>query len=147
MLPKMSGTDVLKNIRYEKKLAHLPVIIISARSDESDIVTLLELGADDYLPKPFSTKVLLVKVKNLIQKEQERKEHLSYENTDVDINIGQLHFNSEKHIATLNKVNLELSATEFSILQTLLSDIGRTFTRDELMEKAKVVNIIHLKEP
>lgn len=137
MLPKVNGIDVLKNIRYEKKLRHLPVIIISARQEESDIVTLLELGADDYLPKPFSTKVLLVKVKTLIQKEKERSLSSSENTKRASIIIGPLELNSERHTLKLNGKNTELSATEFSILETLLSDVGRTFTRDELMEKAK----------
>lgn len=136
MLPRLSGTDVLKSIRYKMEFS-LPVIIISAKTDESDIVTLLELGADDYLPKPFSLKVLLVKVKTLIQKEQAKNENLELKSKNSVLKIGTFEFDSERHRATLDGKSLDLSATEFSILDTLLSDIGRTFTRDELMEKAK----------
>ena len=77
MLPKIDGSDVLKHIRYEKGLKDLPVIIVSAKTDESDVVTALELGADDYLCKPFSSKILLVKVKSLIKKNKVFSNRLS----------------------------------------------------------------------
>lgn len=136
MLPRLSGTDVLKTICYKME-SSIPVIIISAKTDESDIVTLLELGADDYLPKPFSLKVLLVKVKTLIQKEQEKNENLESKSKNSALKIDKFEFDSERHKATLDGKSLDLSATKFPILDTFLSDIGRTFTRDELMEKAK----------
>lgn len=135
MLPEVNGLDIIKVIRYEKGLKALPIIVVSAKTDESDIVTALELGADDYLPKPFSSKILLVKVKALLKKQDELKQH-SFDNKDT-INIDGITFDNKRHIVLKDGKELTLTATEFTLLGTLLSDVGRTFSREQLMDSTK----------
>lgn len=133
MLPEVNGIDVLKNIRFERKLKNLPIIVVSAKSDESDVLTGLELEADDYITKPFSSKILLAKVKSLIRKETERTAGVE----GGVINILGLIYDPHKHTATKDGAEIPLTATEFTLLGTLLSEVGRTFSREMLMDAVK----------
>lgn len=135
MLPKVSGIDVLKYIRYEKHLKDLPVIIVSAKTDEVDIVTALELGADDYLCKPFSSKILLVKVKSLIKKKKDIPNQTS--NVKSEYVYKTLKLNTLRHECFINDKEVYLTATEFKIITLLLEEQGVTFTRSRLAELTK----------
>ena len=135
MLPKIDGSDVLKHIRYEKGLKDLPVIIVSAKTDESDVVTALELGADDYLCKPFSSKILLVKVKSLIKKNKVFSNNLS--DTKPEFTYKTLKVNTLKHECFIDGKEIYLTATEFNIITTLINAEGVTFTRPRIAELTK----------
>ena len=135
MLPKIDGSDVLKHIRYEKGLRDLPVIIVSAKTDESDVVTALELGADDYLCKPFSSKILLVKVKSLIKKNKVFVNSLS--DTKTEFTYKTLKVNTLKHECYIDGKEIYLTATEFNIITTLINAEGVTFTRPRIAELTK----------
>lgn len=134
MLPKISGIDVLKYIRYEKHLKDLPIIIVSAKTDEVDIVTALELGADDYLCKPFSSKILLVKVKTLIKKTEETTPSNAAKKEYV---YKTLKLNTLRHECYIGEKEVYLTATEFKIITLLLEEQGVTFTRSRLAELTK----------
>lgn len=134
MLPKVSGIDVLKHIRYEKHLKDLPVIIVSAKTDESDIITALELGADDYLCKPFSSKILLVKVKTLIKKTEDATLSQASKNEYI---YKTLRINTLRHECYIGDKEVYLTATEFKIITLLLEEQGVTFTRSRLAELTK----------
>lgn len=135
MLPKIDGSDVLKHIRYEKGMKDLPVIIVSAKTDESDVVTALELGADDYLCKPFSSKILLVKVKSLIKKNKVFSNSLS--DTKPEFTYKTLKVNTLKHECFIDGKEIYLTATEFNIITTLINAEGVTFTRSRIAELTK----------
>lgn len=135
MLPKIDGSDVLKHIRYEKGLKDLPVIIVSAKTDESDVVTALELGADDYLCKPFSSKIMLVKVKSLIKKNKVFSNRLP--DTKTEFTYKTLKVNTLKHECFIDGKEIYLTATEFNIITTLINAEGVTFTRSRIAELTK----------
>ncbi len=139
MLPGISGLEVLKNLRFVMNLKSLPVIIASARTEESDIITGLELGADDYLPKPFSPKVLTAKVKALLRRVQGDREASAGE-TPVQRNISTpagLTMDPLRHTCYFKGEEIAFTATEFALLYLMASESGRVFTRNQLISTVK----------
>lgn len=133
MLPVMDGLEVLKRIRYERK-SDVPVIIESARGEESDIVSGLEIGADDYLSKPFSPMVLVAKVRSLLRRvssDRTQKERKTYTETD------HLAMDMDKRTCLQDGIPIPLTATEFILLFTLAGEEGRVFTRGQLIATTK----------
>jgi two-component system phosphate regulon response regulator PhoB len=131
MLPGMDGFRVLKKIRGEPGLKGVPVIITTARGEEADIVAGLELGADDYVVKPYSPKVLIARVRAALRRREEAEED-SGEKTFW--RQGKLSLDAAKHEALLDEQPLELSATEFSLLRHFLSRPDRVFSRNQIIE-------------
>jgi two-component system phosphate regulon response regulator PhoB len=130
MLPELSGIEVLKTIRYTWAMTDLPVIIVSARTDESDIIMGLELGADNYLSKPFSPKVLVANVRALLRRAAQRPQEAV---PDEKIQVGKLRIDGERHEAYWDKALLNLTASEFSLLKLLASSPGRVYTRNQII--------------
>jgi len=132
MLPGVSGIEVLKTVRFMWHKRELPIIIVSARTDESDIITGLELGADNYLPKPFSPKVLVANVKALLRR---TASVLPTEDAarPALIEAGELTIDPDRHEAFWEKEQLSLTASEFSLLSLLASSPGRVYTRGQLI--------------
>ncbi len=128
MLPGVSGTDVLKSIRAHSKIAATPVLMLTARSQESDKVLGLELGADDYVTKPFSPRELSARVKALLRRAEPPK-------SSAVLKAGALQMDCEKHIVTLKNKPLELTHKEFNLLRVLLEARGRLLTRDQLLDR------------
>jgi DNA-binding response OmpR family regulator len=133
MLPRLNGLDVLRQLR---QTSSTPVLMLTARSEEADRVIGLEIGADDYLTKPFSVRELVARVRALL-----RRNELIRQTLDADrgrakdmLVLGSLQLDPQKHIARLNDVVLDLSPTEFSFLQLLLRSPGRAFSRAYLIE-------------
>ncbi|MDY4611139.1 MAG: response regulator transcription factor [Sphaerochaetaceae bacterium] len=139
MLPGISGLEVLKNLRFVMNLKSLPVIIASARTEESDIITGLELGADDYLPKPFSPKVLTAKVKALLRRVQGDREAPT--NGDIAqknvITPAGLTMDPLRHTCSFKGEEINFTATEFALLYLMVSESGRVFTRNQLISTVK----------
>ncbi len=132
-LPKKGGLDVLKTIRYSYEM-DTRIIIVSARTEESDIITGLELGADNYLPKPFSPKVLVANVKALLRRgNEEEKESGKKESETPPLDVGALHIDFLTYKVSYDNVPLSLTATEFSLLALLASAPGRVFTRNQII--------------
>ncbi|MCH3917755.1 MAG: response regulator transcription factor [Spirochaetia bacterium] len=129
MLPRLNGLEVLKIARYELGYKELPILIASARSEESDIITGLELGADDYLTKPFSAKVLTAKVKARLRHEKK--------NEDGPLSRQGLTMDPSKRECTFEGTSLILTASEFNLLLLLFRNEGRVFTRDQLISSTK----------
>ncbi|BAF59851.1 MAG: response regulator transcription factor [Pelotomaculum sp.] len=132
MLPEMDGYDVLQKLKADRETAVTPVIILSAKTEEVDKVLGLELGADDYITKPFSPREVVARVKARLRrksappaKQEARKE----------IRIGSLVIRPEKYEAVLDGKKLELTPKEFELLHLLADNPGRVFTRDILLEK------------
>lgn len=131
MLPGIGGIDILKYIRYESQKKKLPVIIASALTEDVDIVTALELGADDYITKPFSPRVLIAKIKSVL-----RRVDTSEKGPDTISSLG-LTMNQLSRTCRIADENIPLKATEFEVLFTLTERPEKVFTRKELIESIK----------
>lgn len=127
MLPNMEGLEILKEIRAQERI---PIIFLSAKSDEIEKIIGLELGADDYMSKPFSLKELVARIKTILRRSQNKHDDLS-----ANIHHGTLHMDASRMEVTLNGAPIELSAKEFKLLHHLASHPGQVFTREQLMEK------------
>jgi two-component system phosphate regulon response regulator PhoB len=130
MLPGLSGFDVCRELRAGERTREIPIIIISAKSEETDQVVGFSLGADDYVTKPFSVKVLLQRIKAL-----QRRIEGGAEPVDVVEHLG-VRIDRVRHRAFLHGKELELTPTEFRLLECLLRQPGRAFTRHQLMDAA-----------
>jgi DNA-binding response OmpR family regulator len=133
MLPQMDGLEVLRRIR---QTSSTPVLMLTARGEETDRVIGLELGADDYLTKPFSMREFIARVRALLRRADIVQQILSADQgeADVPLTYKSLHLNSHTHMATLDNETLDLSPTEFSLLDLLLRSPGRAFSRSYLLD-------------
>lgn len=131
-LPGMDGLDVARHIRKDPS-RHTPIIMLTARADESDELIGLELGADDYIPKPFSPRIIIARVNALLRRAEAVRE------SNLPIKIADLEINPTAHSLTRNGIAIELTPTEFSLLVTMASQPGRVFTRLQLLEAAQGV--------
>ena len=127
MLPDISGLDVCRQIKNDKKLSNTSIIMLTAKSEEVDRIVGFELGADDYVTKPFSVRELILRVKVLMKK------HTSSEDTDKSITLGSIHMNLDAHEVQINEEDITLTALEFKLLKHLLLRKGRVQTRDQLL--------------
>lgn len=127
MLPDADGLDVCRYLRSEPRLAAIPIIMLTARSDETDRIVGLETGADDYVVKPFSPKELVARIRAVLR----RRDTKSVSGT---IAIGTLVIDPEHFQVTVAGKPVELTATEFRILEVLARQPGRVFSRDQLIE-------------
>jgi two-component system phosphate regulon response regulator PhoB len=130
MLPTLSGIDVCRELRAGERTREIPIIILSAKSEETDQVVGFSLGCDDYVTKPFNLKVLLQRIKALL-----RRIESGSEPTDVvehlDVKIDRV-----RHRAFSGGRELDLTPTELRLLECLLRQPGRAFTRHQLMDAA-----------
>ena len=127
MLPDMSGLDICRQIKNDKKLSDTSIIMLTAKSEEVDRIVGFELGADDYVTKPFSIRELILRVKVLIKK------HTTTEHKDTSISLGSIYMNLDAHVVKINKKDIILTALEFKLLKHLLQRKGRVQTRDQLL--------------
>jgi two-component system phosphate regulon response regulator PhoB len=130
MLPALSGQDVLRELRSGERTRTIPVIILTAKAEETDQVVGFSLGADDYVTKPFGMKVLLQRIKAL-QRRLERQG----ESTEVVEHLG-VRIDRVRHRAYVRDKEVDLTPTEFRLLECLLRQPGRAFTRTQLMDAA-----------
>lgn len=133
MLPRLDGLSVLRQLRQRSAT---PVLMLTARSEETDRVVGLEVGADDYLTKPFSVRELIARVRALLRRNELIRQTLAADRSDANNMLvrGPLKLDPQTHIATLDSIELDLSPTEFSLLQLLLRSPGRAFSRAYLIE-------------
>jgi two-component system phosphate regulon response regulator PhoB len=130
MLPGLGGLDVCRELRAGEKTKNIPIVIITARSEETDEVIGLSMGADDYVTKPFSNKVLLQRIKVILRRSETAKE-----NTDVTEHLG-VKVDRMRHQVMVEEKRLDLTPTEFRLLEALIRQPGRAFTRHQLMDAA-----------
>lgn len=129
MLPEVDGLEVCKILRRDTATASIPIIMLTAKAGEIDRVLGLELGADDYVTKPFSPRELLLRVKNLLKRRQEPeadKEQLRFEGLVIDI---------PRHLVLVGNEKVELTATEFKLLVLLAQRVGRVQPRERLLKE------------
>jgi len=133
MLPKLDGLEVLRHIR---QTSSTPVLMLTARGQETDRVVGLELGADDYLTKPFSMRELIARVRALLRRAQVIQQILQADQnaTGVPLTYNRLHLNPESHLVTVDGVPLDLSPIEFALLHLFLRSQGRAFSRAYLLD-------------
>ena len=126
MLPEMDGLEVCKLLRRDAKTSAIPIIMLTARASEIDRIVGLELGAADYVPKPFSPRELVLRVKK-------RLEQSSGETAKNAYAFGPLQVDVSRHLVTVRGRRVELTATEFKLLVLLLQRIGHVQSRDQLL--------------
>jgi len=129
MLPKLSGLEVCKEIRREGQLARLPILVLTARGEEADRVVGLELGADDYVTKPFSPRELVARVKALL-----RRASPAAADSEKPIEVGKLLIDPASYRVTRNEKLVPLSTLEFRLLYYLAAHPNKVFTRDQLLD-------------
>jgi DNA-binding response OmpR family regulator len=127
MLPEIDGLDVCKRLRADVQTATLPIIMVTAKAEESDTVIGLELGADDYVTKPFSPKALIARVKALFRRVERAQEEPTV------WTYGPILLDSSRHEVKVGKEDVSLTAKEFGLLAYLLRHPGRVLTRDVLL--------------
>lgn len=128
MLPELDGLEVCKRVRGHPDTAMLPIIMLTAKAEESDTIVGLELGADDYVTKPFSPKTLVARVKALVR----RLERQPVEPA-AQYQYGPLILNPARHEVSIDKQEVALTAKEFGLLEHLLRHPGRVLTREVLL--------------
>ena len=127
MLPGMSGLDLCKQIRADKSLQNLAIIMLTAKGEEVDRIIGFELGADDYVTKPFSVRELILRVKVILKKQTD-----TTENHEL-IEFGPISLNLDAHEVLINDDEIILTALEFKLLKHLIQRRGRVQTRDQLL--------------
>ncbi len=128
MLPEIDGLEVCKLLRRDPATAAIPVIMLTAKAAEIDRVLGLELGADDYVTKPFSPRELVLRVRKLLERRQKptpKSDHFT---------IGDLTLDIPRHLVTVAGKRIDLTATEFKLLTTLMQRRGRVQSRDQLLQ-------------
>ena len=132
MLPGMDGFDVCRALRQDKSTRDIPIIMLTARGEESDIITGLEIGADDYITKPFSPRVVVSRIKSVL-----RRGSRSTGSPDGRIEYGPVHIDQPRHIVSLDGKPLDLTATEFKLLAFLCGRPGWVFTRQQIVDNVR----------
>ena len=130
MLPGMDGLEVCKRLRSNPMTQQIPIVMLTARATEVDRIVGLELGADDYIPKPFSARELVARVKAVL-----RRTTAPTAPRDTPLTMGRLRLDPVRHEVTKDDTLLELSAMEFRLLEFFLRHRGRVFTRTQLLDQ------------
>ncbi|MBU5677309.1 response regulator transcription factor [Alkaliphilus sp. MSJ-5] len=130
MLPGMSGIEVCKRLHRIDEFENLPIIMLTAKSEEADRVLGLELGADDYITKPFSVRELIARIKAVLRRSEGRQESM-----EKIICVKNLIIDTEKHIVTINGDPIELTYKEFELLKILSENRGKVLSRNLLLDE------------
>jgi two-component system phosphate regulon response regulator PhoB len=128
MLPDLSGTEICRRVRQDPELASLPIVMLTAKADEVDRVVGLELGADDYVTKPFSPRELTLRVRAVLRR------RLPQSRNEKTLQHGALRIDPERHRCYVLGEEIPLTAKEFDLLRSLMERPGRVMTRDQLLD-------------
>jgi two-component system alkaline phosphatase synthesis response regulator PhoP len=132
MLPGMDGFDVCRALRSEKSTREIPVIMLTARGEEADVVTGLEIGADDYITKPFSPRVVISRIKSVLRRGQR-----SNEDPNGILEYGRIVVDQPRHLVKVNGETVDLTATEYKLLVFLAKRPGWVFTRQQIVDNVR----------
>lgn len=135
MLPGMDGHEVLRYLRSSKEYSDIPVIMLTAKNEEIDTVLGLEMGADDYLGKPFGSHELIARMKAVLRRTKKNEEVAKEEKDEEIIVVSDIIINKTTHEITINGELMELPLKEFELLYLLAKNRGRVFEREYLLEK------------
>ncbi|MCW2645135.1 MAG: two-component system, OmpR family, response regulator RegX3 [Pseudonocardiales bacterium] len=127
MLPGLSGTEVCRSLRAR---SHVPIIIVTARDAEVDKVVGLELGADDYVTKPFSSRELVARIRAVLRRGAEPEELMT-----STVEAGPVRMDVERHVVSVDGVQTPMPLKEFDLLELLLRNAGRVLTRGQLIDR------------
>ena len=136
MLPGMDGLEVTRYLRSNEETRDLPIVILTAKGEESDIITGLELGANDYISKPFSPKVLVARIRAILRRRRKESETVSEKIKQE----GDLIIDRTRHIVTLEGNPLDLTLSEFDLLSFLAEKKGWVFTRGQIVDAIRGEN-------
>tara|TARA_Y100000589_G_scaffold327571_1_gene369693 strand:+ start:793 stop:1509 length:717 start_codon:yes stop_codon:yes gene_type:complete len=131
MLPGIDGKEVCRQLKWNQQTRHIPIIMLTAKGEESDIVSGLELGADDYMVKPFSAKVLIARIRKALRCDETmttRMDSLSH------TRIGSIQIDKDRHEVCVNGIPVNMTGSEFKILMFLASRPGFVRTREQIIE-------------
>ncbi|MGL1892363.1 MAG: response regulator transcription factor [Spirochaetaceae bacterium] len=135
MLPGIDGFDVCRGLKQEKNSRNIPIIMLTARGEDTDIVSGLELGAEDYITKPFSPKILVARIRTVL-----RRAAGNTEDDEETLNINGIYMDISKHIVKIESDKIDLSTTEFDILRVLMSSPGWVYSRNQIIDAVKGSN-------
>ena len=127
MLPGMDGLELCRILRAEPATKRLPIIMLTAKAEETDKIVGLEMGADDYLTKPFSPKELMARIRAVFRRNQPPEE------AKAVLNYGKITLDGERHVVSVSKKEVELTAKEFGLLEYLLKRPGRVLSREQIL--------------
>lgn len=132
MLPHMDGFEICRHLRLER--SYVPILMLTSRAEEMDRVLGLEMGADDYLTKPFSIRELIARVKAIFRRVESLSRSSDNGHDSVPLRIGELEIDSRKRKITLSGQPVELTVKEFDLLKLFSSNPGRAYSRESLLE-------------
>ncbi|CCH51558.1 Phosphate regulon transcriptional regulatory protein phoB [Fibrisoma limi BUZ 3] len=141
MMNDIDGLDLCRLMKRDNSLSHIPFVMLTARADEIDAVTALELGADEYLIKPIRIRELITRIKKILIRTQPvplllaEPEPIEVTPDDKVLSFKKLTMNIEQHRVLIDTEAIDLTYTEFKLLQLLISKPGRVYTRNQIMEK------------
>ncbi len=128
MLPKMDGLTVMRRLTENEELKKIPVIMLTAKGEEADVITGLELGADDYVTKPFSPRILVARIRSVLRR------NTTIPTDSQEIRIHELYIDTGRRIVLANKKPVELTYTEFQIISFLAMRPGWVYTRSQIID-------------
>lgn len=137
MLPGQDGLDVCRTIRDQENTKNIPIIMLTARSEEDDIVAGLNIGADDYVTKPFSPKVLIARVQSILRRTPSEDSEQGGQQRNKIISLHGLLIDPGRHEVICKGKQIQLTNTEFTILNLLAEKAGWVFTRQQIIDRAR----------
>jgi two-component system phosphate regulon response regulator PhoB len=132
LLPSVDGLEVCRVLKNDIRTKHIPVVMLTAKGEEADMVTGLEMGADDYLAKPFSPRVLIARIKAVLRRRQQ-----AMADDETPITIGDFVIHPGRHEVTIASKPIDLTLTEFRLLQFLAQRPGWAFSRSQIVDAVK----------
>jgi two-component system, OmpR family, alkaline phosphatase synthesis response regulator PhoP len=135
LLPKVDGLDVCKQLKSDPKTQHIPIVMLTAKSEEVDMVTGLECGADDYITKPFSPRVLLARIRSVLRRRA--KAAAAADDDPEALRISNLLIHPGRHEVLVNGEAIDLTFTEFRLLHFLARKPGWAFSRSQIVDAVK----------
>lgn len=133
MLPGADGLEVCRALRSDPQTRDIAIVMLTAKGDEADVVAGIELGADDYISKPFSPRVLLARIRAVLR----RRSHSATEDDSAMVRIHKLEIDPVRHEVKVDKRRLDLTITEFRVLSWLARHPGRVFTRQQIIDAVR----------
>jgi two-component system phosphate regulon response regulator PhoB len=137
MLPRLSGTELVTEMRQDPRTAAVPIIVMTAKGEDSDVVVGLQLGADDYVTKPFAMSVLVARVGAVL-----RRAAGPSEPRKGPLKVGVVTIDPDRHVVEVDGETVSLTLTEFRLLVALVAARGRVLTRNQLIDQAMGINAI-----